>query len=93
MLDSYVVIGMVIAIVGIAKTFTYFNTKRGKLLVPLIVFTVAGAVNTANCIVFGDSSTWKVALKVGLEYGAVAGGIYGMGKMYMEKKKGEDVKE
>lgn len=84
MLESYIVIGLVIALVEIIKTFSVFDTERGKLLVPILVFIVAGGINVLNAFVFGGEGL-IVALRKGLELGAVAGGLYSMGQTYLAK--------
>ena len=88
MLESYIVIGLTIAIVEIIKTYKPIKTKRGKLLVPIIVFALAGAFNVANAYVFGGM-TLLIALNQGLVLGAVAGGLYSMGQTYLNR---DDIK-
>ncbi len=83
MLDSYIVIGLVMILVGVIKTATPFTTKRGKLVVPLLVFGIAGILNVINALVFGGQLLQ--ALKDGFVLGAAAGGIYSMGKAAMQK--------
>jgi uncharacterized membrane protein HdeD (DUF308 family) len=83
MLDSYIIVGLVMILVGVFKTFQPFTTKRGKLLVPLLVFGIAGILNTVNALVFGGQL--MQALKDGFVLGAAAGGIYSMGKVAMQK--------
>lgn len=84
MLDSYIIVGMVMVIVSVLKTYTLFKTLRGKLVIPLLVFGVAGLLNVTNAVVFGGDI--MPALKDGFVLGAAAGGIYSMGKKAMEKK-------
>lgn len=86
MLESYIVIGLVIALVEIVKTFSWFGTPRGKLTVPIMVFLVAGGINVLNAFVFGGLAL-IIALKDGLTLGAVAGGLYSMGQTYLNKNK------
>jgi len=83
MLDSFIVIGLVMVIVDFLKTFWPFTTKRGKLLISLLVFAVAGTLNVINAAVFGGAIL--SALKEGFVIGAVASGIYSMGKAAMSK--------
>jgi hypothetical protein len=75
---------MVMVIVSVFKTYPPFKTSRGKLVVPLLVFGVAGILNVINAVVFGGNILQ--ALKDGFILGAAAGGIYSMGKKAMEKK-------
>jgi len=86
MLESYIVIGLVIALVEIIKTFSWFDTPRGKLTVPILVFLVAGGLNVLNALIFGGMDL-LIALKDGLTLGAVAGGLYSMGQTYLNKNK------
>lgn len=86
MLESYIVIGLVIALVEIIKTFSWFDTPRGKLTVPILVFLVAGGLNMLNAYIFGGMAL-LIALKEGLTLGAVAGGLYSMGQTYLNKNK------
>jgi len=83
MLDSFIIVGLTMVIVNFAKTFSVFGTRRGKLLIPLLVFFVAAALNVVNALVFGGAVL--PALKDGFILGASAGGIYSMGKKQMEK--------
>lgn len=83
MLDSYIIIGLVMILVGVFKTLPPFTTKRGKLLVPLLVFGIAGILNVINALTFGGPLLQS--LRDGLILGAAAGGIYSMGKAAMQK--------
>lgn len=85
MLDSYIIVGLTMVIVGIIKSYDLFKTVKGKLYIPLIVFGVAGILNVTNALVFGGDLL--ESLKDGLMLGAAAGGIYSMGKKAMEKYK------
>ena len=84
MLDSYIIVGLVMVLVGVVKTFKLFTSTRGKLLVPLLVFAIAGVLNVVNAFVFGGQILQ--ALKEGFILGAAAGGIYSMGKAAMNTK-------
>lgn len=84
MLDSYIIIGLTIAIVAIIKTYKPFKSARGKLYIPLLVFAIAGLVNVLNALVF-SGVTILTALSTGLNYGAIAGGLYSMGQTYLNK--------
>ena len=86
MLENYIIIGLVIAVVEIIKTFPWFSTPRGKLVVPLLVFIFAGGANMLNAFVFGTVEL-LIALKDGFTLGAVAGGLYSMGQTYLVKKR------
>jgi hypothetical protein len=88
MLESYIIVGLTIASVELIKTFKYFKTKVGKLWIPILVFLIAGGYNVLNAWVFGGMAL-LLALKSGLELGAVAGGLYSMGQTYLNKEKVE----
>lgn len=90
MLESYIIIGLVIALVEIVKTFSWFDTPRGKLLVPILVFGFAGGLNVLNAFVFGGMLL-LAALRDGLTLGAVAGGLYSMGQTYLTKNKHPEI--
>jgi hypothetical protein len=85
MLDSFIIVGLTMTIVGIIKTFKPFTTEKGKLCVPLLVFAVAAILNVLNAVVFGGELL--KALNEGFVLGAAAGGIYSMGKAAIEKYK------
>ncbi len=85
MLESYIIVGLTMIIVGIIKTFKPFTTARGKLCVPLLVFVVSGLLNVLNAGVFGG--VLLKALNDGLVLGAISGGLYSMGKAAIEKYK------
>jgi hypothetical protein len=87
MLDSYIIIGLTIAVVEIIKSYKPFKTVRGKLFIPLLVFVIAGLANVINALVF-SGATVLAALSAGLNYGAIAGGLYSMGQTYLNKKEG-----
>ena len=89
MLESYIIIGLVIAIVEIVKTYKFFKTKRGKLIIPILVFLLAGLINVLNVLVFGGIDLIE-ALKEGFTLGAVSGGLYSMGQTYLSKGEGKN---
>jgi hypothetical protein len=84
MLDSYIIVGLVMVFVGVLKTCSPFTLPRGKLLIPLLVFAIAGMLNVCNALVFGGQLLH--ALRDGFVLGAAAGGIYSMGKAAMNTK-------
>lgn len=90
MLDNFIIIGLVMTVVEIIKEVTKLEKKDyGKLVIPVLVFVFAGAFNVVNASLFGDVSFIE-ALKEGLILGASSGGIYSMGKVYIDKAKGGD---
>ena len=88
MLESYIVIGLVVALVEIIKIHPWFDTEIGDLIVPILVFVIAGLANVANAFVFGDMNLLD-ALRDGLTLGAISGGLYSMGKVYLDKSRRE----
>ncbi len=83
MLDSYIIIGTVMAIVEILKA--YFPVMK-KVWYPVLVLGLAGLLNVCNAITFigVDIEIILTALSEGFKYGAIAGGIYGLGKAALE---------
>jgi len=83
MLDSYIIIGTVMAIVEIFKA--YFPDMK-KVWYPILVFGLAGLLNVCNAITFigVDIEIILTALSEGFKYGAIAGGIYGLGKAALD---------
>jgi hypothetical protein len=83
MLDSYIIIGTVMAIVEVIKS--YFPDMK-KVWYPVLVLGLAGLLNVFNAITFigVDTENILTALSEGFKYGAIAGGIYGLGKAALE---------
>ncbi len=83
MLDNYIIIGAVMALVEVIKA--YFPDMK-KVWYPILVLGLAGLLNVCNAIVFAgaDLELVLVALNDGLTYGAVASGIYGLGKAALD---------
>lgn len=83
MLDNYIIIGTTIVIVEIIKEYCP-NMK--KVWYPILVLGLAGLLNVCNAAVFVgiDVNILLTALSDGLTYGAVASGIYGLGKAVLE---------
>ncbi len=83
MLDNYIIIGTVMALVEIVKA--YFPDIK-KVWYPILVLGLAGLLNVCNAIVFAgsDLELILVALNDGITYGAVASGIYSLGKAALD---------
>lgn len=84
MLDNFIIIGTTMAIVEVIKT--YFPDMK-KVWYPILVFGLAGLLNVCNAITFigVDIEIILTALSEGFKYGAIAGGIYGLGKTALDK--------
>lgn len=83
MLDNYIVIGTTMAIVEVIKEYC---PDMKKVWYPILVLGLAGLLNVCNAAVFVsvDIEILLTALSDGLTYGAVASGIYGLGKAALE---------
>lgn len=75
-------------VIGLAAYFTELLKKAGlpKMFVPLVVLVLAAVLNIGNGCLLGDV-VWQEALKQGLTWGAVAGGIYGFGQAVKSEDK------
>jgi hypothetical protein len=83
MLSEFIVAGLTITIVNIFKE-QFPNMK--KSILPLPVFIIAGALNTANAVVFSGGEVDAIqGLSQGLVIGALSSGIYSMGKSALKK--------
>ena len=83
MLEDFIVIGIVMAITEIAKRAMRQAAVQDELITqvtPLIVLALAGAAQMANAALFAPSIPVQEALKQGLTLGALAGGVFSMGK-------------
>ncbi len=87
MLEDIIVIGLVMAIVEIVKRGLkrVCDEELVKQLVPLIVLALAGGLNVANAAVFAPEVPLLEALAQGIVLGAVAGGVYSLGKAALGK--------
>ncbi|MPM19525.1 hypothetical protein SDC9_65951 [bioreactor metagenome] len=85
MIDSVIVIGVVIVVMGILKkSVPFFETETGLLYINLIMFIGTGLLNIINGLLFSGGIPVLSAVmgyfKDGLVLGAAASGIYGIGK-------------
>lgn len=87
MLEEFVVIGIVMAITELIKVALkkYVREDLVTQLIPLVVLVLAGGMNVLNAVVFNPDMELTVALQEGLTLGALAGGIYSMGKAVLGK--------
>jgi len=79
-----------IIIAGLAMWLVELLKRKGmdKFYVPPLAFVLAGLVSVLWYFVFDPSVPWRQALKDGLTLGAVAGGLYGFGQTFINKKPG-----
>uniref|UniRef100_A0A6M3LCI5 Uncharacterized protein n=1 Tax=viral metagenome TaxID=1070528 RepID=A0A6M3LCI5_9ZZZZ len=85
MLEDIIIVGLVMVLVEIVKlTALHFGANEDvvrQIVVPLAVFLLAGALNVGNALLFGAGAITAIeALAVGFKLGAMAGGIYSLGK-------------
>ena len=85
MLEDVIVVGLVMVLVEIVKLLAAkwgaAETTVKQIIVPLAVFLLAGALNVGNALLFGAGTiTALEALAAGFKLGAMAGGIYSLGK-------------
>lgn len=89
MLEDAIIIGVVMVLVEIVKLVC---KKAGvteeavkQVVVPLSVLGLAGLLNVGAAYVWEPSLFWREALKQGIIMGAIAGGVYGLGKAALGK--------
>lgn len=82
MLEDVVIIGIVMALTELikGKLKRVLTEATATKLLPLIVFVLAGGLNIANAALFAPEIPWTTAFRDGLVLGALAGGIYSLGK-------------
>jgi hypothetical protein len=87
MLEDIIIIGIVMAVVEIVKHLLkkWVNEDLVTQLLPLIVLLLAGALNVLNARIFAPEVGVTEALSQGLTLGAIAGGVYSLGKAALGK--------
>ena len=87
MLDDIIIIGIVMAVAEILKGLLKRTMDEGvaKQLLPLLVLGLAGGLQVANAAVFAPGASLTEALGQGLTLGAMAGGVYSLGKAALGK--------
>lgn len=87
MLEDIIIIGIVMAVVEIIKHLLkkWVNEDLVTQLLPLIVLALAGGLNVLNARVFAPEVGVTEALSQGLTLGAIAGGVYSLGKAALGK--------
>jgi len=87
MMDALVV-GLTMVLVEIVKKIAAVRMSEDdikRIVIPLSVFIIAGVLNVGMCFVFTPEVAWRDALFEGLRWGAVAGGVFGIGKAALGK--------
>ena len=87
MLEDIIIVGIVMAVTEILKHLLkkWVNEDLVTQLLPLIVLALAGALNVLNARVFAPEVGVTEALSQGLTLGAIAGGVYSLGKAALGK--------
>jgi len=87
MLEDIIVVGIVMAVTEIIKHVLkrYMAEDIVTQVIPLIVLTLAGGLNVVNAKVFAPDMPVTEALAQGLTLGAIAGGVYSLGKAALGK--------
>jgi len=87
MLEDVVVIGVTMTLAEIVKRLLrrWCTDDLVTQVTPLVVLALAGGLNVLNAYMFAPDTSWREALKAGLLLGAVAGGVYSMGKAVLGK--------
>lgn len=94
MVDPIIVVGLVIILIELVKELAARLAVDPRLtkqvLVPLSVMFLSAALNALNAYVFAGQSpgsppdgAMREAIVQGLQYGAMASGIYSLGKAAM----------
>jgi hypothetical protein len=87
-LEDVVIVGVTMALVEIVKRLALRVMAEDavkQIVVPLAVLGIAAALNAANCYFFGDPTALRQAVAEGIKWGAVAAGVYGLGKAALGK--------
>ena len=87
MLEDVVIIGVVMAVVELIKPLLkrWVGDQAATQAVPLVVLGLAGGLQVANAAVFAAGADLVQALGEGITLGAIAGGVYGLGKAALGK--------
>lgn len=87
MLEDIIIIGIVMAVVEIIKHLLkkWIKDELVTQIIPLIVLVLAGCLNVANAKICAPDTPTTQALAQGLTLGAIAGGVYSMGKAALGK--------
>ncbi|MGB9866698.1 MAG: hypothetical protein ACPLPR_02165 [Bacillota bacterium] len=86
--EDVVLIGIVMVVVEMVKAVSrkWVSEEAVKQVVtPLAVLVLSAALNVVFARVFTPEIPWREALLRGLTLGAVASGIYGLGKAALGK--------
>lgn len=83
-----VVIGLTMVLVEVIKRAckrVMPDDAVTQIVVPLAVFAIAGGLNVGAAILFTPDVAWRAALLEGFQWGAVAGGLFSLGKAALGK--------
>jgi hypothetical protein len=83
MLDEIVIIGVTMVIAQLIKGWLKrrFGEEVAHQIIPLVVLAISGGLNVLNAWIFGLGAIPLLhALAEGIKLGAMAGGVYSMGK-------------
>lgn len=87
MLEDIIIVGIVMAFAELIKGALkkVVPEESVKQLIPLVVLALAGGLNVANAAIFAPDIALVEALGQGIALGAVAGGVYSLGKAALGK--------
>lgn len=87
MLEDIIIVGIVMAVTEIVKHLLkrWLKEELVTQIIPLIVLILAGCLNLVNAKIFAPDTPATQALAQGLTLGAIAGGVYSMGKAALGK--------
>lgn len=74
MLDSVIIIGITIGLTELIKP----HIPKNAIFIPVLV--LAALLSAGNAYFFGEAAALKSAIVDGLRLGAMASGVYGLGK-------------
>lgn len=87
-MQDVIIVGIVMVLVEIIKAVArkWLREEMVKQVVtPLSVLILSSGLNVLFASIFTPGTSWREALQHGLTLGAVASGIYGLGKAALGK--------
>lgn len=89
MLDDAIIVGIVMVLTEVVKRLCdrlgVTEEARKQIVTPLAVLGLGAVLSVASAALFDPGTPWREALKQGLVMGAVAGGVYSLGKAALGK--------